>query len=209
MDAGGILEKNINLDVSTHLRGLLEGSGATVSMTREGGETLSTRQRYEFCNATDADILVSVHTNSVSDQTIDGTLAIYFHSDDKVLATALHDAMYASLSNVAWEFTDFGVRRDDLGVVLKSDMPAAVAEPVFMSHPGEADLLTVSIHLVDDDGVVLLNEQGDPTPNPECNNCWRAQIGQSLYDGIVSYFETAADQPEGPGNGNGRGRRPR
>ena len=94
-------------------------------MTREGGETLSTRQRYEFCNATDADILVSVHTNSVSDQTIDGTLAIYFHSDDKVLATALHDAMYGSLSNVAWEFTDFGVRRDALGVVLKSDMLTA------------------------------------------------------------------------------------
>jgi len=207
--AFGLLEKNINLDVSTHLRGLLEGSGAAVSMTREGDETLSTRQRYEFCNATGADILVSVHTNSVSDQTIDGTLAIYFHSDDKVLATALHDAMYDHLSNVTWPFTDFGVRRDALGVVLKSDMPAAVAEPVFMSHSGEAEWLTVSIHLVDGDGVVLLDEQGNPTPNPECNNCRRAQIGQSLYDGIVSYFETAAEQPEGPGNGNGKGKKPR
>jgi len=136
---------------------------------------VSIRQHYQFCNATGADILVSVHTNSVSDQTIDGTLAIYFHQDDEVLATALHGAMYARLSSVDWEFTDFGVRRDALGVVLKSDMPAAVAEPVFMSHPGEADLLTVSIHLVDDDGVVVLDEQGNPTPNPECNNCRPAQ----------------------------------
>ncbi len=192
--AFGLLEKDINLDVATHLRALLEGSDATVSMTREGNETVSIRQRYEFCNATGADILVSVHTNSVSDRTIDGTLAIRFHSDDKVLATALHDAMYPRLSNVAWEFIDFGVRRDALGVVLKSHMPAAVAEPVFMSHPDEADWLTQPIASCSD---------------PSTNECRRAQIAQSLYDGIVSYFETAVDQPEGPGNGNGRGRRPR
>ena len=185
----GLLEKNINLDVATHLGGLLEGSGATVFMTRDGDQTRSIRQRYEFCNGTEANILVSVHTNSVSDQTIDGTLAIYFHRDDKVLATALHDVMYARLRNADWDFIDFGVRRDALGVVLKSDMPAAVAEPVFMSHPGEADLLT--------------------TPSPDCDNCQRAQIAQSLHDGIVSYFQNASEEPAGPGGGNGNGKKPR
>ena len=192
----GLPEKNINLDVATHLRALLEGSDATVYMTRDGDETVSIRQRYQFCNGTGADILVSVHTNSVSDPDPDGSLSIYFHRDDKVLATALHDKMYASLSNVTWKFTDFGVRRDALGVVLKSDMPAAVAEPVFMSHPGEAEWLTNLIANCSD---------------AQRNECRRAQIAQSLYDGIVSYFENAGEQPEGPGggNGNGKGKKPR
>ncbi len=192
--AFGLLEKEINLDVATHLRALLTGSGATVSMTREGDQTVSIRQRYQFCNGTGADILVSVHTNSVSDQTIDGTLAIYFHRDDKVLATALHQAMYTRLSNVGWEFIDFGVRRDALGVVLKSDMPAAVAEPVFMSHPGEAEWLT------------NLTANCSDVQRTECR---RTRIAQSLDDGIVSYFESAGEQPEGPGGGKGKGKKPR
>ena len=190
----GLVEKNINLDVATQLRASLDASGATVYMTREGDETVSIRQRYQFCNGTGADILVSVHTNSVSDQTVDGTLAIYFHRDDKVLATALNQAMYAQLSNVGWEFLDFGSRRDALGVVLKSDMPAAVAEPVFMSHPGEGEWLA---HPIAD------------CSDPGTNACRRAQIAQSLYDGIASYFENVGEEPDGPGAGKGRGKKPR
>ncbi len=192
--AFGLVERDINLDVATRLRATLVASGAAVSMTREGDETVSIRQRYQFCNGTGADILVSVHTNSVSNQTVDGTLAIYFHRDDKVLATALHQAMNIRLGNVGWDFTEFGVRRDALGVVLKSDMPAAVAEPVFMSHPGEAEWLA---HTTAD------------CSEPGTNECRRAQIAQSLYDGIVSYFENVGEEPDGPGAGRGRGKKPR
>jgi len=73
-------------------------------------------------------------------------------------------------------------------VLLKSDMPAAMMEPLFMSHPIEADWLTVTINLVDDQGVVLLDGEGNPTPNPECDGCRRAQIAQAIHDGILAYF---------------------
>ncbi|HIC89606.1 MAG TPA: hypothetical protein EYP04_09425 [Anaerolineae bacterium] len=68
-------------------------------------------------------------------------------------------------------FTDFGLDRYASSVLLKSDMPAVMKEPLFMSYPIEVDWLRGTIHLVDDQGVVTLDEAGNPTPNPECGGC--------------------------------------
>lgn len=65
------------------------------------------------CNNEGATILVSVHTNSTSDPTMDGSLALYFHKDDKVLAQAIYDVLYP-LRDTAPDpgnFTDFGLDR--------------------------------------------------------------------------------------------------
>jgi len=184
-------EKDINLDVAYGLKALLEADGATVVMTRTDDSNKSNNDRYTFCNEQKATILVSVHTNSTTDPAMDGSLALYFHNDDKVLAQAIYDVMYPYLRDRAPDpnnFTDFGLDRYASGVLLKSDMPAAMMEPLFMSHPVEADWLTDTIHLVDGDGVVVLDDAGNPTPNPECSDCRRAQIAQAIHDGILSYF---------------------
>ena len=197
--AFGLLEKNINLDEALYLRDQWKARGAIVTMTREGDETKSTRDRYSKCNEVKADILVSVHTNSVSDPDPDGSLSLYFQDEDKVLAGAVHEVMNPALADgVPHTFTNFGLKKDALGVLLKSKMPSVMVEPVFMSHPWEAALLATPIY------------QEDGTLNPECSDCRRLQIAQSIIDGVDNYFlNFAGQEPEGPGGGDGKGRKPR
>jgi len=191
---GELHEADINLDVAKALAARLAGDEIDSVLTRtDDDSTKSSRDRYEFCNAQNATILVSVHTNSWSDPLVDGRLAIYFHSDDKLLAQALHDAMWSKLQPTAPDptaFTDFDLKRDALGVLLKSDMPAATAEPVFMSHPDEAARLTE-----------MVSDCSDAFDN----SCRRAQIVEALYNGIVEYLASSPPDGEDDGPGNGKG----
>ena len=188
---GLLHEADINLDVARALSIRLADAGLDVVMTRTDDSTKSTRDRYEFCNSQNATLLVSIHTNSVANKSVDGTLAIYFHKDDRVLAQALHDAMWDNLQPT-WPdpptFVDFGLKKDALGVVLKSEMPAAVAEPVFMSHPDEAERLGQTVF---------------ECPNNSNNDCRRAQIVKALYEGITNYLALPPGDEGGSGRGNG------
>ncbi|TDI87125.1 MAG: N-acetylmuramoyl-L-alanine amidase [Chloroflexi bacterium] len=197
-------EKDINLDVAYGLRTLLEADGATVVMTRTDDSDKSNNDRYTFCNNESATVLVSVHTNSTTNSSTDGSLALYFHKDDKALAQAIYDEMYPVLSATAPEprnFTDFGLDRFASGVLLKSDMPAAMMEPLFMSNSDEAALLTITMHVVNGEGVVVLDNGGNPTPNDGCVDCRRAQIAQAIHDGILNYFAQVGDGGDEGGGG--------
>ncbi len=188
---GALHEADINLDVSVALAARLASAGVDSTLTRTDNSTKSTRDRYEFCNDALADLFVSVHTNSVADPTIDGSLSIYFHSDDRLFARDLQDAMLARLRPTAPDpasFIDFGLKRDALGVILKTDMPGAVAEPVFMSNAVEAQRLAETVA---------------QCPNTSDDQCRRAQIAEALFDGITAYLAglpvpPPTDIPGGP-----------
>ena len=188
---GDLQEEKINLDVARYLEQQWSERGATVIMTRTSSDqTLSSRDRYTRCNEAGADILLSVHTNSFSDPTIDGLLLFYSQNEDRVLAQALHESMRAGLQPTAPEpatFTDFGLRNEALGMLLNSGMASATVEPVMMSHAGEASRLATAI--------------------ADCaEGCRRLEIAQSIIAGVDNYYENYAGQaPEDPGRGNGRG----
>jgi N-acetylmuramoyl-L-alanine amidase len=176
-----LTESEINLDVSWALGDLLALDGATVVMTRTGDEYKDNRDRYTFCNEQQADLLVSVHTNSTVEPAFDGALVLYFQSDDKILAQAIYDVMYPSLLATAPDpesFLGFGLDRFASGVLLKSDMPAAMTEPLFMSNPAEAALLTQRIA----DGC------GDLS-------CRRGQIARAIHEGVLNYVGGAEPTP--------------
>ena len=194
-EAYNLEEKDVNLDVAYGLKALLVADGAEVVMTRTDDSSKSNNDRYTFCNEAQATILVSVHTNSVSDSTVDGSLALYFLKDDKALAQAIYDEMYPVLGGTALEgvdFTDFGLDRFASGVLLKSDMPVAMMEPMFMSNPPEDELLITPIYL--DNGMTL---------NPDCKDfdCRRAQIAQAIHDGILNYLALGGGGGDGGGGG--------
>lgn len=165
----GLLEKEVNLDLAKRHEVLLKGAGVTVYMTRRTNDiTLSSRDRYSFCNEKKAGVMLSIHTNSVTDSMVNGTETYYFNDDDKVLAQYLQDAMVAEL-----KLTDRGIKRAAFGVLLKSKMPAAEVEPVFMSNTEETQKLS------DESGVR------------------RQQITESLYNGLVDYFSSNPEEPSG------------
>jgi len=194
---GELLEKSINLDVSVRLRQLLEGQDALVFMTREVDdslETLTNSDRYTYCNDRQDEmqatlemvdmILVSVHTNSVVDDSWDGTNTLYGPREDPDLAQAIHDRMLPYLRDTrpisVTNFIDFGVDKFASGVLFKSDMPAAMVEPLFMSNEFEAPLLTKTIYDSPTDESPCGIEDGDP--------CRREQIAQAVFEGIKNYF---------------------
>ena len=187
-------EKEINLDVSYGLKTLLEDEGAMVVMTREGDEAKTNADRYTFCNSEQATILVSVHTNSVTDESWDGSMSLWGPSADPGLAQAIHDIMYPFLRDSApaevEDFRDFGVDRFASGVLFKCDMPATMMEPLFMSNPHEARLLVGRIF---DDP-----EIGNFSQGCEAFSCRRGQIAQAIHLGVLNYFG-AVEPPPIPG----------
>ena len=175
-------EKNQNLDVAYKLKGLLQASGARVYMTRGGDRTgnaddcypddatLSNGDRYVCANSLKAShpgtyVLVSIHMNASTDKTIDYTTTLYGKPrKDKALA----NTVFGSLSALPAAAKDTGTIATRTpyqfasGVLLKSDMPATIAESVFITNGVEGGLLS--------------------------NGTRQPQIAEALKAGLESYF---------------------
>ena len=188
-DEFNLSESTINLDVSYALKWLLVDNGAEVVLTRTDDSYKDNADRYTFCNNEESTILVSIHTNSVVDPSWNGSMALYFRpdDDDRVLAQTIYDVMYPLLKSSAPDpdiFLPFGLDWFASGVLLKSNMPAAMMEPLFMSNPEEAELLVQNIY--DDPINRILNENCDNL------NCRRGEIANSIHQGILNYFDRIA-----------------
>ncbi len=144
-----LLEKDQNLDVAYKLRDLLQTSGATVYMTRTDDRYLTNTQRANKANSFKAAdpgdyVLVSIHMNGASNPSTDYTTTLYGKPrKDQALA----DTVFGSLSaipaaNGTGTMTTRTPYQFASGVLLKSDMPATIAESVFITSDYEGDLLT-------------------------------------------------------------------
>jgi N-acetylmuramoyl-L-alanine amidase len=176
-------EKNQNLDVAYKLKGLLQASGARVYMTRGGDPTgnaddcytddatLSNGDRYVCANSLKAShagtyVLVSIHMNAATDNTIDYTTTLYGKPrKDQALANTVFGSLSALpaasgtrtiATRTPYQFAS--------GVLLKSDMPATIAETVFITNGIEGRLLS--------DGTGTRQQQ----------------IAEALKAGLESYF---------------------
>lgn len=136
--AYGLLEKDQNLDVALRLEALLEGEGHNVCITRTGDATLSNNDRYTYANTTGAKLLISIHMNGSTNKSIDYTTTLYGKPrKDQELANVMLDALYPALGIPERAPSQFAS-----GVLLKSDMPAIIAESVFITNDGEGRLLS-------------------------------------------------------------------
>lgn len=165
----GLTEKEQTLDVANRLKDLLERDGCTVYMTRTlDSQTLSNNDRYTYANTTDANVLVSIHMNGSTNASTDYTTTLFGKwRKDKELANTI----FRSLSTLpAANGTGTIAKRTPYsfasGVLLKSTMPATIAETVFITSNGEGELLS------DDTGAR------------------QQQIAQALRVGIEDYLTT-------------------
>ena len=163
-------EEEQTLDVATRLKELLERDGCTVYMTRTyNSQTLSNNDRYTYANTTGADILVSIHMNASSNPSTDYTTTLFGKwRKDKELA----NTVFGSLSTLpAAEGTGTIATRKPYsfasGVLLKSNMPATIAETVFITNTSEA------------------NQLADPTTYGR-----QQKIAEALRVGIEGYLAT-------------------
>jgi len=141
----GLTEKEQTLIVANKLESLLEGDGCTVYMTRTlNSQTLSNNERYTYANTTGANVLVSIHMNGSTNPSTDYTTTLFGKwRKDKELA----NTVFGSLSTLpAANGTGAIATRKPYsfasGVLLKSNMPATIAETVFITNDREGQLLS-------------------------------------------------------------------
>lgn len=153
-------EKDVNLDIAKKTKVLLENAGYTVYMTREDDNYKSNNDRHTFANAMQGNLLVSIHLNASTDHSIDYTKGFWGQKNkDLAFTKTIHNALVSGLG-----IQDGGVGQFASGVLIKSNMPATIAETVFLSSDYEYNLLS------------------DRTGNRQ------QEIAQALYTGIDSWL---------------------
>ncbi|MEF2969018.1 N-acetylmuramoyl-L-alanine amidase CwlD [Paenibacillus sp. M1] len=150
----GIIEKDINLAVSLYLRDYLQQAGAIVVMTREEDRDLADadtkgyskrktqdlKQRVRFIEERQADLMVSIHMNSVPSARWRGAQTFYYlnNGDSANLADLIQEELKRNLEN-----TDRVAKQADkpIYVLQAVKIPAVLVEVGFLSNPAEAELL--------------------------------------------------------------------
>ncbi|MBE3577750.1 MAG: N-acetylmuramoyl-L-alanine amidase [Limnochordales bacterium] len=132
----GLREADVNLRVGTVLRNcLVEYGGATVQMTRTSDVYVSLADRVNMANSWGAHRFISVHHNSSSDPTVNGT-ETYAYTYGSSLSFDLRNKVHAQL--LAWGgLPDRGARTANFYVLRYTNMPAILTEASFISNPYE------------------------------------------------------------------------
>ena len=143
------MEKDTTLRIALKLKKLLENAGATVIMTRTTDTSVASpnasdvdelQARCDAANKANADIFISIHNDSYTDSSADGTSTYYYEKDNGTsarLANCLRQGIIAAVNT-----TDRGTKSCNFYVVKHTNMPASLAEVAFISNPADAQLLT-------------------------------------------------------------------
>jgi len=134
----GKYEKYINLDVAYNLKENLEALGATVYMTRSGDTYIKNDQRGRMADKLDADILLSIHHNSLNNSDYFG-LSTYYNTinyKSTEYGFDLAEAIYMNAVTVNGVYRD-GILDRNYEVLRETNTPAALIEIGFMSNPAE------------------------------------------------------------------------
>ena len=140
----GILEKDINLEISLKLKQALLDKGYRVLMTRSDDTALELRERSDFANEAEADLFISLHQNCYSQDTSVSGIEVYYNYDkttnDERFSQLIQQALVDSTGA-----RDRGIReQDSLVVTRETTMPAVLVETAFISNPQELSLITSS-----------------------------------------------------------------
>jgi N-acetylmuramoyl-L-alanine amidase len=147
----GLVEKELNLDISKRLRAILIARGWEVKMTRDSdvdvfGPNASARDelqaRDDVANKAGARLFVSIHINSFTSGDLNGTTTYYYKATSYALADAVHARLAAALPS-----KDDGIRKDNFYVIHHATMPAILVETAFLSNSADAQLLKSSAFL--------------------------------------------------------------
>lgn len=170
---GGLLEKNINLDIAFHLRDTLRLMGYRVRMTRETDVSLHTsgtkrkrsdlEERVKAINEDDVDLCVSIHQNSFSGSgKARGTQVFYAPNGDESERAA--ECIQSAVRQNLQPDNSRAVKRADSAIYIlnNAENPAVLVECLFISDPRDA---------------LKLSKQGE-----------RADIAFAIACGVAEYF---------------------
>ena len=148
---GNILEKEINLAIARKVQENLEAAGIEVVMTRESDQGLydeneenkkqqDMKKRCEMINESGADLAVSIHQNSYTEEYVCGPQVFYYESS--VEGKKLAEAVQSSLNDLLEVDRPRKVKGNTSYYLLKrSSGTLVIVECGFLTNPEEAQKL--------------------------------------------------------------------
>lgn len=166
---GDIEEDEINLAITKKLQSYLEDSGATVVMTRESDVDLASddatnrksedmKARVAYMNDEQTDLFISIHLNSFSNTSVQGSQVFYKKGfeEAKVFAQILHEQMQKVTQST------MTVKTGDYYVLNETDTLGVLVECGFLSNANDR------ANLIED--------------------AYQDELAKSMYLGILQYF---------------------
>ena len=156
----GLLEKDINLDLSFRLGELLALMGAEIVQVRDADIDMTLIEKRDKAINSGADILISIHANAggTGYLQVAGTSTYWHNPFWAPLATTIHDRL------LELDLAEFGVvgSFNYTGIRL-TQMPSILVEQAFMSHA----------------------EDEEKMAEPE----FRQQMAEKIYEGLVDWLK--------------------
>lgn len=134
----GVYEKDIALAVALKVGALLKDDEVVYTRTEDVYVGLS--ERALIANQAQAGLFVSIHCNSVDDESAHG-MEVYHHTHASEAAKRAARAIYDKLLPASG-LRGRGVKSKDLAVLRETKMPAVLVELGFISNPGDRAKLT-------------------------------------------------------------------
>lgn len=139
-DVDGVLEKDINLDITLRLGKLLKDIGVNILYTRETDEYISLKNRIQIINTLNADFLISIHNNSfIEDTKINGTSTLYYtnknESDTRLDSKKLAEIVQTELVGKLKTRDAGAILRSNLGILKLVKIPSIISEIAFLTNP--------------------------------------------------------------------------
>ncbi|MBR7164890.1 MAG: N-acetylmuramoyl-L-alanine amidase, partial [Clostridia bacterium] len=132
----GYYEKDLNLSITLALAEKIKALGAKVILSRDGDTTVSLYERMDLLTATDPDLSISVHHNSVNEtknaNTARGTWGLYWSPSGISLTDHVRRATVDALG-----YYDYGTKAQKLALCRNHRFPQTLVEVGFICAPAE------------------------------------------------------------------------
>ena len=146
MSNGEAIEKQVTLDICSKLKIMLESQGYDVIMTREEDSRVSKEDRVSTANASQADLLVSVHCGYSDNSSLTGAVS-HYKADSKESAYLAENIQAALVKENG--ALDGGFAEGDYTIVSDTEMPAVLVETGYLSNSQEAAKLADDAYQTD------------------------------------------------------------
>ena len=135
----GLYEKEVVLSIAKKVRNILISKGFEVELSRSTDQYVSLSDRAAQANAWDADLFVSIHCNSATSSSANGTECYTYptaNTSTKSLSKNMASALASKLG-----LTNRGHKEANFAVLRLSNMPAILIETAFINNANDASKL--------------------------------------------------------------------
>lgn len=159
----GTREKDINISISQKLNKGLKDKGYSTLMIRDSDVFVNLYERANIANKNQADIFISIHSNSHPKNDIAGIQVLYNPESKDIESYPLAKLIMDELLKGTGAKDRGIIKRPNLVVLNKTSMPAVLIEVGFLSNPVEEKLIR--------------------------DETYQDKIVKSIIKGIEKYFE--------------------